>query len=401
MSMSRKEALDALDRGDATALGQPADAVAKARALRGQDALDALATLPAPLVEWVLAYAADHGQTALLARAALGPKVVAKAAKKELYRLRSTGTAVAVPAVKAESAKPAPTLESLPCVWSNVTGDGDIGFCAARLDAAGQADAFMGIVNDRRGLTRCQRNVMTRRDYRQFIREMRHNNVDRMIWDDVTPRRLGDTFKRLLPLTATTASIEAASLALQAHFGGDAARDVSSSSAWPPAEPAVEGERLAAAPTLVLQEPEFWSWLPEERAFEALGTRLDEIGQSPLFVDEKQRREAGEAEFGKVVDAYMAGPEAERLAKRLEHNADLLAARSREAHAQQAAAVARSLRSSDRSGARPFVQALFDHALALQMEAMLQNLSEEERTRIRGQAMEAAAEQAKSPLILP
>lgn len=405
---SRMERLAALERGDAAALGQPAELVQRAQALLASDDASGAEGLPEPLLELVALHAAERGRAAFLASAAAGPKALAKLVKKELYRLKSEGRAVELPKAAPEPAsKPGAPEETLPAFMSPVDIDGRRTFIAPHHDARDGFSAVLGELSDVEGIVRVQAAPMPRRDYRKFARELARPRGGEPPWMELTASELGGFLAAALALNEKQGKGVEPSRAIVRNFPGEPTPAASRS--WPPLEPQEERGKVQHGSRL-FAELENARWMPANTALATLTHRIDEVATSRVVVDEAQRRQQIEAALDRTVEEYFVGEERGLWAERLFRQADYFAATGRQDLAHLAAANARAFAGSESAIQIPFARALFQKALIEQMESAMSRLPPEAREKMMRERQAAAAQKpadepaappAPSGLIIP
>jgi len=103
-------------------------------------------------------------------------------------------------------------------------------------------------------------------------------------------------------------------------------------------------------------------WLAGEEALQALAQKLDEVAVSSLYLDERQRAEAGTRAVAQAVAAHFDGPPRAVWAGRLFSLAEHLDRAGDAAHARLAAATARALRGGTAPELIPFARLLVEKA---------------------------------------
>jgi hypothetical protein len=383
--LSRKDAIAALERGDASALGQPAEAVEAARKLLGvgEADLDALARLPEPLLELVLAEAILHDRQSLLTRAAQGPKAVARVAKKELYRARSEGKVIELPQSQKVASAPAPTgstttstaaAESFPHLLSHADQGGLQNFLGAHLDAHGHIEAFTGEFDDQAGLLRIDIGEVSRRNYKQLVRQLRTPRPGEFTLGETSAARFAGALHRASALGMGSGVSPHAVDRLLRAFPGKAEDDRTASESWPALPDNEERAAVGTSSDLFLQ-PEMFAWTPGMDPLQAIGRKLLEVSTSQLYVDDAQRRQQGDRVVADAVAAFFTREERNRYARRLFINADHFEQTGRAEVAKKAAAVARALRGETPIEQIPFLRTLFDKALYEQVEGARARMS--------------------------
>ncbi|WP_434381427.1 hypothetical protein [Melittangium boletus] len=280
--------LDAL-RTDHELPGLPPEAVARARPWASAPAAAPpadVAALPEPLALALLEGAVQAGAAALAeALAGAENKVLAKAARKALYQLRSRGIAVASPVrPSAPEAPDAPPAEALPALLTSIDGTGERVLEIPRLLRGGGVEAIQVLTSDETGVTRLQVAEMNRGDYRRAARQATSPGPDAAV-----ELPLAEALERLaqaagLNLRTGTAFPPGLDAVLR-HL------DVRPREDAPPALPAPEpeDERLAQEAHALHDEEEMRGWLPPLSALEHLARAVAELRQSPLTLTPAQR----------------------------------------------------------------------------------------------------------------
>jgi hypothetical protein len=320
-----------------------------------------LLSLPCPLALALLRAAAAAARADVLAAAAAHPnKDVAKEAKRALYALKLRGVAVPEPA-RAVTPPPVPAAEPpVPCFASTVDGHGERAVWIARSVPGKGIEVGQAVVSDEKGLVELHLALLGRKEYRQFAKDiverghsMGVSEVDRERAKGIVAaaRRLNDGSARPPPTGAD---------AWLARLGP----------AEPPPDPAErfhplpdEEERAALEASGRLHElPLVRGWLADEEALRGLARKLDEIGVSSLYLDERQRAEAASAALAEAVQSLFDPPRRARWSSRLFAVADHLERSGDAEHARLAAAAARALRAGTPADHIPFARLLVEKA---------------------------------------
>jgi hypothetical protein len=317
--------------------------------------------LPASLALAVLRAAAAARRGDFLAAAAGHPsKDVVKQAKRALYLLKVRGVAVPEPQRKAPPPVPAPAEPPLPCFASTLDGQGERALWIGRHVPGKGVEVGQAVTSDRKGLLSLQIGQIGRKEYRAFGRDLlAQASVMGVAEIDLEQAKSLVAAARQLNETSGTPLPEGAAGWL-ARLGPAA----------PPTDPAErfaplaeDEERAAREASGQLHElPLVRGWLADEDALRALAHRLDEIGVSSLYVDERQRAEAQLAALEDAVAKHFDAPARAMWASRLFTLADHLDRAGDAAHAAQAAAAARALRASEPATRIPFARLLLEKA---------------------------------------
>jgi len=233
------------------------------------------------LAAWVKARRSELPE----ALAASASKLHARAAKKALYQLRSSGLAVAEPA-RAEPPAPAPqpeAQEDLPGVLSAILGTGERALYFARPIRGGGLDAYQGVLSDEHGVKMLEVGSISRGLFRTRLKELLH---DRQLAVMQVPfARVAQELGRALTLNqrSKTSLPEGADLALRRLGIEPLDPDV----ALPPPEPGDAG--LVTQAASLHEEKELRQWLPSEPQLRVLAARAEEVRSSPLQLSPAQR----------------------------------------------------------------------------------------------------------------
>jgi hypothetical protein len=349
----------------ATAAGVPREEAGRAARLVlgiARAKAEDVVTLPPTLAVAVLRAAAAAGRADVLAAAAAhANRDVAKEGKRHLYVLKARGVSVPQPARPAATPPPVPADPPVPCFASALDGRGERAIWIGRNVPGKGIEVGQAVVSDQHGLTELHVGVLGRKEYRLFAKDLveRGRNmgvaeVDRGKAKSLVAaaRKLNDASGRLPPEGAD---------AWLARLG-PAAPPEDLAARFPPLPPEEEQAALEASGRLH-DLPLIRGWLADEDALHALAQRLDEIAVSALYIDERQRAEAGEQAIADAVAAELAAPERrQRWASRLLAAADHLAAADDPIHARLAAAAARALRGGVDATRIPFARLLVEKA---------------------------------------
>lgn len=287
------------------------------------------------LAAWVKARRAELPE----ALAASASKPLARAAKKALYQLRSSGVAVAEPA-KAEAPSPAPpaeTKEDLPGVLSAILGTGERALYFARPIRGGGLEAYQGVLSDEHGLKMLEVGGLSRGLFRARLRELLHDRQLAVL--QVPWGRVAQELGRALALNerSKTNLPDGADAALR-RLGVE---PLDPDLPVPPPEPADAG--LVTRAASLHEEKELRQWLPSEPQLRVLAVRAEEVRSSPLQLSPGQRA-AQLAQKVSLTAQEAFTPEVRKLyARRLWLTAELFEATGREGQAQLARAEARLL----------------------------------------------------------
>jgi hypothetical protein len=348
----------------ASATGVPREEAARAsRMVLGiaRATPEELLTLPPPLALAVLHAAAAAQRLDLLAAAAAHPgKEVSKEAKRAVYALRMKGVAVPEaprPVAPAPAAAPEPPV---PCYASALDGHGERALWIGRPVPGKGIEVGQVVLSDQRGLLDLHLGLLGRKEYRQFGKDLLERGrgmsvveVDREQAKGLVAaaRRLNDAAGQPLPAGAD---------AWLARLG-PAVEAPDPASRFPPLPEGEERESVEASARLH-DLPLVRGWLADEEALRALAQKLDEVAVSSLYLDERQRAEAGARAVATAVAAYFDGPPRALWASRLFAVADHLARGGDAVHARLAAAAARALLAGTAPERIPFARLLVEKA---------------------------------------
>lgn len=328
--------------------------IAKARA-------EEVLTLPAPLALAALHAAAAAGRADVIAAAAGHPgKEVAKEGKRMLYLLRTRGMAVPE-APRSAPPPPLPSPEVLfPCYVSALDGHGERALWISRSVPGKGVEIGQAVLSDRKGLIELHLGMLGRKEYRAFGRDL----LDR-------GRGMGvvELDRELAKGLAASARALNESSGNPPPAGADAWL-AGLGPAAPPPDPAARfpalpdaEERAAVEASGKLHElPLVRGWLADEEALRALARKLDEIGVSSLYLDERQRREAAARAVADAVTAHFDGAHRALWSSRLFALADHLERGGDPGSARLAAASARALRAGTPAEQVPFARLLVEKA---------------------------------------
>ncbi|HEX7488812.1 MAG TPA: hypothetical protein VF341_07890 [Anaeromyxobacteraceae bacterium] len=347
----------------ASATGVPREEAARASRLVlgiARATPEELLTLPPLLALAVLHAAAAAQRLDLLAAAAAHPgKEVSKEAKRAVYALRMKGVAVpeARPAAPAPPAAPEPPA---PCYASALDGHGERALWIGRSVPGKGIEVGQVVLSDRRGLIDLHLGLLGRKEYRQFGKDLLERGRGMSVVEVgreqakglvAAARRLNDAAGKPPPAGAD---------AWLARLG-PAVEAPDPASRFPPLPEGEEREAVEGSARLH-DLPLVRGWLADEEALRTLAQKLDEVAVSSLYLDERQRAEAGTRAIAAAVAAYFDGPTRALWASRLFAMADHLARAGDAVHARLAAAAARALRAGSAPERIPFARLLVEKA---------------------------------------
>jgi hypothetical protein len=317
--------------------------------LRGRLAVAVLRAAAAAQRADLLAVAANHSS-----------KEVAKEGKRALYLLKLRG--ISVPDVQRQAPPPAAAAPepAVPCFASVQDGHGERAVWIGRNVPAKGVEVGQAVISDQKGILSLHLGVLGRKEYRVLGR---------------------DLLARGSAMGVTEIDVERAKslvAAARALNGASGTPFPEGAEAWlsrlgpaaPPPDPAQrfaalpeEEERAAADASGELHDlPLVRSWLADEDALRSLAHKLDEIGVSQLYVDERQREEAALAAMSDALEAHFDAERRALWSSRLFALADHLEGAGDSAHARQAAAAARALQAATPAARIPFARLLFEKA---------------------------------------
>jgi hypothetical protein len=403
--------LDALRSGTPLPDFAP-DVQERARALLGEPSTvtpAAVEALPEPLALAVLESTVIAGSPTLAeALASSGQKVLVKAGKKALYRLRSRGVQVAEPAhpPAPEPSRPlAASPETLPAVLTSIDGTGERVLELARPLRGGGVEAIQLLLSDEHGVERIQVVETSRGEYRRVVKQATSPGPDAAV---ELPH--AEALERLavavgLNLRTHTAFPPGLDAVLR-HLGVQP-RD--EPPALPPPEP--DDERLANEGHKLHDEPEMRGWLPPMAELEKLAFKVDELESSPLALTPAQRNEEIIQAAHAQAHAFFAPEAVRRLyASRVWEMGLHFERLGKEHPARVARAEARRLWHGHTEPPSRFVERLYEKALLVTMAERVAPSTREQahaRARARAEQQARAAEseslERRSPggIILP
>ncbi len=360
--------LDALRSGTPLPDFAP-DALERARALAGEPSTATSAdveALPEPLALAVLEATVLAGSPAL-AEVLVGSshKVLVKAAKKALYRLRSRGVEVAEPPRPSAPEPPRTVVaspETLPAVLTSIDGTGERVLELARPLRGGGVEAIQLLLSDERGVERIQAVETSRGEYRRVVKQAMRPGPDAAV---ELPH--AEALERLavavgLNLRTHTAFPPGLDAVLR-HLGVQP-RDEPPS--LPPPEP--DDERLVNEGHKLHEEPELRGWLPPMSELERLAFKVDELEASPLALTPEQRNEELIQAAHVQAHAFFAQEGVRRLyASRLWEMGLHFERLGKESPARVARAEARRLWHGPTEPPSRFVERLYEKALLFTM----------------------------------
>ncbi|MBN1207096.1 MAG: hypothetical protein JXB05_19580 [Myxococcaceae bacterium] len=353
--------LDAL-RSGAPLPEFPPDAVEQARTLARDAAAAtpaAVEALPTPLAEALLEGAVLAGSTPLpeaLSRSSV--KLLAKAAKKALYRLRSRGVAVPEAPRPATPELPrAPEPEALPCLLTSITGDGRRALLLGRPLRGGGIEAAQVIFSDELGVVELAFNEVTRSSYRKRLKESIEPGFAVELSREEAAAVLAEAVA--LNLSSRTPFPKDLDTAMR-HYG---VLPATTEPSVPLPEPedvkgVLEGHTLH-------ETEEISQWLPPEPELRKVAQKMDEITASPLALTGPQREEQMLQAVRAAARAFFTPRVRKLYGLRLWRMAEFFERTGRAPAAQVARAEARRLFHGPEEPFSRFAERLFEKFLVL------------------------------------
>jgi hypothetical protein len=284
---------------------------------------------------------------------------VAKAARRALYQLRSSGVAVSEQARTPEvppPPQPVPTDEALPGFASLPDGTGQRALLLAQ-PVRGGVEVVEALVSDELGVLSLSRAEMGRSAWRKLARR--------------------PEMERLLPLSlaegrALLAEAVRCNLATGTPFPPDADvgirhLGIGAAAEELPSLPSPEdGDATLAVESGALhREPEFAAWLPPEPELKRLALRVDEVRTSPLALRPEQQADALRERIRSQAEEFFDPARRRLYARRLWTVAPALERRGAAHAAEVARATARRMFHNAPGLVSPFAEQLFGKLLAL------------------------------------
>jgi hypothetical protein len=301
-----KRVLEALEAGGGAELGFSNEEVERARGLRGASDAGAVESLPEPLALAVLEASVKRRAPALAEGLAnSSKKELAKAAKKALYRLRSSGVAVAEPAKvepAREPSKPEAEEDEFKSVVSAVTGTGDRALIAIRPLKGHGLETAQAVINDEHGVTHLVRNEVSRSTWRRQLKELRTGSAPASVEIPLREAARMLAHAAWLNLQSRTAYPAGTEETLR-HLGVTAGPHLPEVPAPESGDPRliVEGHRLH-------EQPEIAAWLPPEAELRVLQQKLLEVVQSPIQLTEAQQQNQLVEAFRSAAQTFFTPP---------------------------------------------------------------------------------------------
>lgn len=242
-----------------------------------------------------------------LAEALVGSKSkgLARAAKKALYQLKSSGVAIEdpVPSAAARAPKPAAVVVEFPALMSAVLGTGERAIFFGRPRRGGGLEIFQGVLHDEFGVQQLDRADTSRSAYRKHLREIHGGQkvievpLARVL--EELGRAWGQNLRAKNGLTqATDDNLRKLGVKLD-----EALIDL------PRPEPT--DEALLETTGTLHDEPELAQWLPPQAQIALLGE------QTRALEAQKAEPEAVRQNARKLAEEFFVGPVRQLYARRL------------------------------------------------------------------------------------
>jgi hypothetical protein len=330
---------------------------ATARALAVQ-----LGSLPELLGAAVLRAAAEGGRQEILLEVAQGSKkALAKEAKRELQRLKQKGVKVVEVAMQGASVvKPVEVDGPSVCHASSIDAFGERAVWYAKAARTG-VDLAQVVVSDVRGILSADALALSRKQHREFLKRLPRGGV-------VTVAEVPADYARKLIAEAEAEGTRNGFSPPQGYT--QALRILGAAPEGPVESPSAnldfgaQGELAhALAGAALFTEPLLAAWIPEDEALRDFADKIGEIGQSTLYLDEAQKKDALDAAAKEAAAAYFDDVRRVRYGRRLTEMAHVLRCEGRLDAARAALAVGRALEAGLSEHTAPFCTAFFARAL--------------------------------------
>lgn len=360
--MASRSLLDQL-LGDGDVAGFPSSDLDAARAAVRDPARadpERIGALPLPLAEAVLQASVRQKLTSLAeALAMAGNKPLAKAAKKALYQLRSSGVEVQTPKHAAEEKAPlAPEREEdFPCFLSPVSGTGERAILLHHLLGT-RIETLYVVMSDEHGAVESVVGETSRGKFAKMVKMLRgEQRADVEIPLEQARRIVGEA--AALNLATRSPFPQGFSEAMR-HF------DISPAERPFEVPPVEEGDlRLTLEGATLHDQPEIATWMPSEGDLKVLAQKFAAVESSLIELTPGQRadqfrqtiRDQARASFTPQVRAVYA--------RRLWAMAEVFDYSKREHPAQIARAEARRLAHDPNEPFSRFAEMLFEKVFRL------------------------------------
>ena len=283
-------------------------------------------------------------------------KAHVKLAKKALYRLQSSGVALASEApVSSTVGLDLNPKNEFPAVLSMQLGTGERAFLFAIPMRAGGLEVFQGISSDEFGLAQLGSERANRNLYRKRMDQLKSDTAVRVML--VPIERMQLELGRAMTLNERTRTALTGEIEQALHRIGVSRQDPDFP--IPPLEPTDTENREAGAELLSLVEVE--QWLPSEKDLVTLTARVDAIRTGPLPLSDEQK-EAKIKALTRELATEAFTPDVRMIyARRLWYTAEVIDFHQRTADSAKARAEARRL--AHETAPSRFAEQLFEKAL--------------------------------------
>ncbi len=322
---------------------------------------------PVPSVEAALA---KGDVPALQALSTAADKLVSKAAKRALHRLRARGVAIPEPTAEIATASPsrsaAPAEDSRePVLATAVDGSGERAIFLP-LKASRGFELHLAVLSDEKGVLSLTSRQLSRRQLHAFVAELSPDTREML---------------REIPLERARALLTAA---VELNPGGamgtaEAAGIPELLRALPHAEKQESAELESASSTdasaalrdslALFEAPALRSYVPPQDVVLAVGQKLEEVMLSPLLVDETQRLAQMRHALERAATEYFTSQRRSLYAARLRDAAEHFLDRGDSVNADRARAVAAALASDRPIEEIPFARGMFERIFDLEAAA--------------------------------
>ncbi len=299
---------------------------------------------------------------ALWAQTESADRETRKAAKRALHLLRSRGVAVGTPPSSTSPAS-VPTFDrrveetNEDCYLSAPDAAGEQLIFVPRKETKGYR-LFQAMISDHRGVVAFEHLDVSRRMLHTILADFGSRGVEL--------RPLG----RALALAELA---EAIPLDSQQPAAAKAVRELTelgvvAERGDPPSDRLATDRTALARSASLFEEPSLRGYLPERDVLRETAARLDEIAVSPLYLNERQRKDQFGQVLERAIEGYFDASRRARYARRLRGLAHWFAAGGEEDKRQLALAAASQLASTESALLNPFARTLFERAFSLPPE---------------------------------